>query len=37
MSYFQQLMIGTLDASKHNRRSGAQRGVLEDNFGQRFS
>jgi len=35
--YFQSLKDGTLHALVENRRSGAQRGASENNFGQRFS
>ncbi len=35
--YFQSLKDGTLLALVENRRSGAQRGASENNFGQRFS
>ena len=36
-SYFQGFTDGTLLATFRNRRSGAQRGASENNFGQRFS
>ena len=34
---FQRVKDGTLLALVENRRSGAQRGASENNFGQRFS
>jgi hypothetical protein len=35
--YFQRFADGTLVALEKGRRSGAQRGASENNFGQRFS
>lgn len=37
LQYFQSLANGTRHATDERRRSGAQRGALENNFGQRFS